>query len=237
MSDDPLVMVPPLLCDARVFTDQIGALSSQRAVMVVPNLPGESIGRMAQSVLDVAPPHFALVAAGMGGAIALDILDRAPERVTRLALINATAQADTPSMASDRETQIIAAQAGRFDDVIAHELDAGRLHTETDQAPLVALFRQMGRAVGPDRYVEQARALQRRKDQQGVLRKIRQPALVISGAEDPELPLRRQEFIAEMIPYARHEVIEQAGLMPTLEQPEQVSGILKDWLKQPLVLR
>lgn len=237
MADSPLVMIPPLLCDARVFLDQIGALSSQRPVMVVPSMAGETIKQMAEAVLASAPAHFALAAAGMGGAVALDILDCAPERVTRVALINVTAQADTPTMASDRETQIIAAKAGRFDDVIAHELDVGRLHEATEQAPMAALFRQMGRAVGADRYVQQARAMQRRKDQQAVLRKIKQPALVISGASDPDLPLRRQEFIAEMIPYARHEVIENAGMMPSIERAGQVSEILLDWMKQPLMLR
>lgn len=205
--------------------------------MVVPTCGGDTIGEIASRVLDWLPGHVALVAAGFGGAVALDILDRAPDRIGRIALINVTAQADTPAMASDRETQIIAAKAGRFDDVIAHELDTARLSAETDTAPLAALFRSMGQAIGPDTYVQQARALQRRKDQQAILRKIRQPALVISGASDPALPLRRQEFIAEMIPYARHEVIDGSGMMPTLEKPARVSAVLRDWIAQPLVLR
>ena len=237
MPGEPVVLIPPLLCDARVFADQIAALSRDRPVITMPVTGADTIGDIATRLLDWMPGHAAVVAAGFGGAIALDLLERAPERIARIALINVTAQADTPAMASDRETQIIAAKAGRFDAVIAHELDTARLHADTDAAPLAALFRAMGQAIGPDAYVQQARALQRRKDQQGILRKIRQPALVISGAADPALPLRRQEFIAEMIPYAHHEVIEDAGMMPTLEKPARVSTILCNWITQPLMLR
>lgn len=237
MPAEAIVLIPPLLCDGRVFYDQIGVLSATCPVVIVPTAGPESIGDMAAQALAACPDRFTLIGAGMGGTVALEVIQRAPERVSRIALINTVAQADTPSMASDRETQIIAAKSGRFDDVISHELDPARLHDDADTAALVPLFRQMGQGIGADAYVAAARAMQKRKDQQNVLRKIRQPALVISGAADPLTPLRRQEFIAEMIPYAQHEVIEGAGFMPTLEQPDRVSDVLRSWIKQPLVLR
>jgi pimeloyl-ACP methyl ester carboxylesterase len=79
--------------------------------------------------------------------------------------------------------------------------------------------------------------MQKRKDQQAILRKIKQPALVISGDSDLENTLRRQAFVAEMIPYAKHEVVKGAGLLPSLEQPSRLSKILREWCRQPLVLR
>ena len=237
MRSEAVVLIPPLLCDGRTFYDQIGTLSVHHPVIIAPVTGCETIGEMADQVLACAPERFALVGAGMGGSVALDMIDRAPERVSRIALINTIAQADTPATASDRETQIIAAKSGRFDDVITHELDPARLHEKTEPSMLTPLFRQMAEGFGADAYVMAARAMQKRKDQQNILRKIKQPALVISGKADPLTPLRRQEFIAEMIPYAQHEVIDGAGFMPTLEQTDQVSAILKDWVKQPLVLR
>lgn len=237
MSGEPVVLIPPMLSDARVFLSQIAALSRDQPLITVPPSDAETLGQMADQVLAHAPATFALVGAAMGGMIALEIVNRAPERVTRLALINTTAQADTPKIAADRETHIIAAKAGRFGDVIDHELDPARLCAAAEVSRLPALMRQMGDAIGAETYIAQARAMQKRKDQQSVLRKIRQPAVVISGDSDPEMPMRRQEFIAEMIPYARHCVIENAGFMPMMEQPDQVSDALRDWLRQPLVLR
>jgi len=32
-------------------------------------------------------------------------------------------------------------------------------------------------------------------------------------------------------------VIENAGFLPTIEQPDRVSDVLRAWLQQPLVLR
>lgn len=237
MSGEPVVLIPPMLCDARVFLDQIGALSCDRTVISVPLKHGETLGEIAQAVLDESPASFALAGAGLGGAIALEIIKRAPERLTRIALINTTAQADTPSMAADRETQIVAAVAGRFADVVSHEMPHARLHSKADNGQLAPLLRQMAETTGADAYILQARALQKRKDQQNILRQIRLPALIVSGDSDPDLPLRRQEFIAEMIPYAQHRIIKDAGFMPTLEQPQQVSDALREWLRQPLVLR
>lgn len=237
MPGDPVVMIPPMLCDARVFQDQIAAISRSTAVLVVPTGMGDTLEEIAVQILDWAPRSFSLVGAAMGGMIALEIIRRAPDRVARIALINTTAQADTPQQASNRETEIIAAKSGRFADVIAHEIDPERFHEHADRATLTTLMRNMANAIGAETYVSQARALQKRKDQQAILRQIKRPALVISGDSDPATPLRRQEFIAEMIPYAKHDVIPDAGFMPTLEQPHHVSTALRDWLRQPLVLR
>jgi pimeloyl-ACP methyl ester carboxylesterase len=40
-----------------------------------------------------------------------------------------------------------------------------------------------------------------------------------------------------MIPYSRLEVIEGAGHLPMLEQPEATLAVIRDWMRQPLVLR
>jgi pimeloyl-ACP methyl ester carboxylesterase len=79
--------------------------------------------------------------------------------------------------------------------------------------------------------------MQKRKDQQSTLRLVKQPILVICGAEDSHLPPRRHEFLAELVPYAKLEVIPGSGHLPTLEQPEITNHVLRSWMRQPLVLR
>jgi pimeloyl-ACP methyl ester carboxylesterase len=234
---DPVVLVPPMLCDARVFADQIAELSRDHPVLLAPTCGAETIEDIAVMILSWAPKEFALAGAGMGGMVALELLRRAPKRITRVAFINVNAQADTPKSAADREPMIIAAKAGRFDDVIAERFAANRFAEATNRDDLMPLLQDMASGIGAEGYVQQARAVQRRKDQQAVLRKIKQPALVISSDSDSDNTLRRQEFIAEMIPYAKHVVIKNAGLLPSLEQPQQLSRILREWCRQPLVRR
>lgn len=234
---DPVILIPPMLSDARVFEDQIAELSRDHPVVFAPLVHGNSIAAMATEILKWAPQEFAVAGAGMGGNVALEMLNRDPKRITRLALINTNARADTPKTAADREPRIIAAKAGRFHHALDLEWTPAHFCETTDVDALVPLLLDMATRLGPDVYVQQTRALQKRKDQQAILRKIKQPALVISGDRDLENTLRRQEFVAEMIPYAKHEVIKGAGLLPSLEQPARLSKILREWCRQPLVLR
>lgn len=237
MSIEPLVLIPPILCDARVFGPQINAFSRDFPVMITPTTIGERMEEIASNILSWAPGKFALAGMSMGGAVALEMLRRAPERITRLALISASAQGETPQAASAREPLIVAARSGRFTDVIHKELDPNWLAEGPDRLAIANLILDMGQAMGPEGYVRQARAMQRRKDQQSTLRTVKQPTLVMCGQEDTFLPPRRHEFLAELVPYTQLEIVPGAGHLPTLEQPEITNHILRNWMRQPLVLR
>ena len=79
--------------------------------------------------------------------------------------------------------------------------------------------------------------MQRRKDQQATLRRCKVPALVLCGAHDTLYPVKRHEFMAELIPYAQLCVLENSGHLPMLEQPDETTAALREWLAQPYVLR
>lgn len=234
---EPLVFVPPIMCDARVFAPQMLGLSDSYPVMFSPISMGERMEEIASQLLSWAPPRFALAGMGMGGMVAMEVLRRAPERVMRVAFIATNSQSDTPEFASSREPLIIAARSGRFDDVIRQEMDPSFFAPEPGRVEVTALVTQMAHTLGPEAYVRGARAMQRRRDQQPVFRKIKQPALVMCGEHDVLNPARRHAFMAELIPYAQLEVISGAGMLPTLEQPDVVTGVLREWMQQPLVLR
>lgn len=237
MPSETLVMIPPLLCDARVFDHQIRELGNDHAVMFAPTTRGERMEEVASQILSWAPSKFALAGMGMGGMVAMELMRRASDRITRIALIDTSAQADTPEIAAARETQIIAARSGRMEDVLQHEMNSTWLAPNTDKAGVIRQLREMGQSLGPEVYVRQARALQRRKDQQATLRKIMQPAVVLCGRFNGQFPLKRQEFMAEMIPYGTLEVIEQGGYLSSIEAPAAVTDALRRWMKMPMVLR
>ncbi|WP_342078754.1 alpha/beta hydrolase [Yoonia sp. SS1-5] len=238
MPRETLLMIPPMLCDARIFEHQIRSLGNDHAVMFAPITRGERMEEVASQILTWAPPKFALAGMGMGGMVALEVMRRAAERVTRIALIATNAQADTPETAAGREPHIIAARSGRMDDVLQHEMNSTWLAPDTDKAAVIQLLKEMGHALGSKIYVRQARAMQRRKDQQATLRQIKQqPAIVICGRHDGQFPLKRQEFMTEMIPYGKLEVIDDAGYLPSIEAPEKVTDILRQFMDAPMMLR
>lgn len=234
---EPLVFLPGMMCDARLFAPQVTALSREMAVTVAPITMGERVEEMASALLGVLPAKFALAGLSMGGIVAMEILRRAPERVTRVALMDTNPLAETPQSAAGYEPLIVGARAGRFEDMMRMILKPEHLAPGPQRLQVMAQVAEMGRAMGPDVFIRQCRALQRRKDQQATLRRIKMPALVLCGEHDGLTPVKRHTFMAELIPYARLEIVPDAGHLPTLEQPELVTAILRHWMTQPFVLK
>ena len=119
---EPLVLVPGMMCDARVWMTQQTVLSYERPVTIAPVCTGDRIEEMASGLLSSLPQKFALCGHGMGGVIALEVFRRAPERVIRLALLGTNPLSDTPQEAADREPRMIGAKAGRFEQLLQAEV-------------------------------------------------------------------------------------------------------------------
>jgi pimeloyl-ACP methyl ester carboxylesterase len=64
----------------------------------------------------------------------------------------------------------------------------------------------------------------------GRLPEIKVPALVIGGSADKLTPLKYARYLAEHIPDARLVIIEGAGHMVMLEQPEQVADAVREFV-------
>lgn len=234
---EPLVLLPAMMCDARLFGPQIAELSRDMAVMVAPVTMGERIEEIASGLLDILPKRFALAGLAMGGVVAMEILRRAPDRVSRIALIDTHPLAETPVLAASREPQIVKVRSGRLDEVVREEIKPTSLAPGPYRAEVLALVMEMARTLGPEIYIRQARAMQRRKDQQATLRRCKVPALVMCGAHDTLYPVKRHEFMAELIPSARLHVLEGSGHLPTLEQPDETTAALRAWMAQPFTLQ
>ena len=233
---EPLVFLPGMMCDARLFGPQIAELSADTAVMVAPITQGERVEEIASGLLDLLPQRFALAGLSMGGIVAMEILRRAPERVTRIALLDTNPLAETPQVAAAREPQIVAARTGRMLQVMREEMKPNYLAPGAGRPAVLDLVMDMADTLGPEVFIRQSRALQRRPDQQSTLRKCKIPALVLCGAHDVLCPVRRHEFMAELIPNAKLHIIEDAGHLPTLEQPDETTRALRAWMTQPMVL-
>jgi pimeloyl-ACP methyl ester carboxylesterase len=69
-------------------------------------------------------------------------------------------------------------------------------------------------------------ALAQRFDLDRHLGTLARPTLVVHGADDRIMPVARAEELARTIPASRFEVVERAGHIPQLEQPERIYEIL-----------
>ncbi len=234
---DPLVLLPAMMCDAGVFSYQIRELSRDRAVMSVPVGQGDRIEETASGLLDVLPPRFALCGLSFGGIVAMELLRRAPDRVTRVCLMSCSPLAESPDAAAAREPLIISARMGKMDEAMRGALSPEHLVPGPGRMQVMAQVVQMASGLGPEVFARQSRALQRRRDQQGTMRRCKVPALVVCGEADTLVSPKRHAFLAELMPNAELRVIPGAGHLPTLEQPQATAEALRDWLDAPVVLR
>ena len=234
---EPIVFLPGMMCDARLFAPQLDALSRDRAIMVAPTCVGERIEEIASNVLTSAPAKFALAGLSMGGIVAMEVYRRAPDRVTRIALMDTNPISETPERAAAREPQIVKVKAGQLREVMRDEMKPQYLAPGPYRSEILQLCMEMAEDLGPEVFLRQSRALQRRRDQQSTLRKIKCPALVLCGEHDKLCTPERHQFMAELIPYSVFKVIGGAGHLPTLEQPKLVTDLMQEWLTQPFVLQ
>ncbi len=228
----PLVLVPGLLCDGRLWGHQVAYLSGVVDPVVADVPTGGSVGGMARDVLRWAPETFALAGLSMGGYVALEIMRQAPERVTTLALLDTSARADTPEQTQARRELLRLAEAGRFAEVPRLLLPRILHPAQLADGDLISTVVDMVRAVGPEAFERQERAIISRPDSRGDLASIGCPTLVLCGREDEITPLHLHEEMAERIPGAWLRVVDECGHLSTLERPAQVNGALRDWLEQ-----
>ena len=233
MHKEPLVFLPGMMCDIRLFEHQLIDLAADRVVTVATITQGTTIAEIAKSVLRDAPTKFALAGLSMGGIVAMEILRLAPERLTKLALMDTNPLAETPQVAAGREPQIIKAKTGQMFEVIRDEMKPNYLAPGPHRMDVLNLVMDMALKLGPYVFVRQSRALQRRLDQQETLRRTKLNTLVLCGEFDSLCPPKRHELMSQLIPNARLEVIKGAGHLPTLEQPLATTNALKAWLASP----
>ena len=218
------------MCDARLFQPQIAAFSGQMPIMAMPLIGKNTIEGLAQSILRNAPPRFALAGLSMGGIVAMEIVRQAPDRVTRLALLDTNPKAETPEASAKREQQKQAARDGRLRAVMVDEMKPNYLVDGPNKPVILQLCMDMADDLGPDVFIAQSDALAGRPDQQDTLRSVTVPTLVLCGRDDIPCPLDRHELMYDLVPNARLEIIDGAGHLPTLEQPERTNKALRQWM-------
>ena len=226
----PLVMIPGMMCDERIFAPQIEELVSKRSVHVADISKHDNISDLAADVLSHAPPKFCLVGHSMGGIVAMEICAQDPKRIEKLVLIDTNPLAELEEVKLKREPQISDALSGKLINVIRDEMKPNYLASSENQDIILNICMDMALSLGPKVFINQSRALQTRADQQSNIQSINIPVLIMCGSEDKLCTVERHEMMHNMISNSELKIINNAGHMPTLEQPSETTEVLKEWL-------
>jgi len=225
----PIVFLPGLICDARLWRDVIDGLADTIAPMVADLRLDDTIAAMASRTLAAAPPRFALAGLSMGGYVALEIMRQAPERVTHLALFDTSARPDSEERRETRRKGIEMIGQGKFIGVsrglLGNLVAPHRLGT-----PLAEAVQAMSERVGGTVYIRQQKAIMDRVDSLPHLAAIDMPTLVGVGALDKMTPPELAAEMAAHIPGAELVTFPDAAHLPTMENPAPVVDAMRAWL-------
>lgn len=227
--------IPDLARDFHVFAlDLMGFGYSERPARGDYSQTGHAT-RLADFIYAVGLDRAVVVGHSMGGAIALRAAAMFPERVERLVLVGSARPNDLRGLSVMRLlrplTPLIAAAAYRNPRLPSRVLrsivyDPSRIDEETIEgyvAPMhakghLAAFGQLAADAG--------------RDQTMRMEDVRQPALIIQGADDRVVPPRVARWLHRRLPNARLEVLPECGHLVPEERPAEFDRLVAEFVSE-----
>ena len=232
---EPLLLVPGLMCNEAVWAPVIPLIAHAAPCSAVDHGAASSLPQMAEQLLRHAPARFALAGHSMGARVALEVFRQAPERVSRIALLDTgylplAAGAAGQSEKDKRQqllhiakTQGVRSMASAWVQGMVHPQ---RLSDAALMASIVAMFERKSLEI----FEAQIQALLARPDARSVLQSLHVPTLIACGDHDAWAPLAQHQAMQALVPHARLAVFADAGHMAPMEQAQAVADALLQWL-------
>jgi pimeloyl-ACP methyl ester carboxylesterase len=207
MNKPTLILLPGTLCDETLFAHQVTHLAGVADCIVGDVSRSDTLAAAADDVLRVAPPRFALAGLSYGGIVALEIMRRAPQRVTHLALLNTNPRAASPETIARQQRFAGMAVLGEFRAITTDFLTDIMLHPDHQRdLELRRKVLTMAEHIGVQGFINQVRAQLTRPDSLPDLHRITCPTLVLTGREDQVCPVALLETLSHSIKsgYCQH---------------------------------
>ncbi len=172
----------------------------------------------------------------MGGYILLNAVNRYPEKFKAIILCDTQCIADTPEVKEKRNqtiSHIMASGLKDFTDGFVKNIFCSE--TLETKKETVEKIKNLILSTSPVTITGTLSALAQRWETCSLLNEISVPALIICGKEDKVTPLAQSEFLLQNITHATLHIIDKAGHMSNLEQPDEfnqhinnfISGLVK----------
>jgi pimeloyl-ACP methyl ester carboxylesterase len=227
---ETLFLLPGLMCDETVWEHQYTHLSDH-ARIIIPDFRGyNSLTAMARYVLEMAPERYSIAGHSMGGRVALELFNLAPDRMTRLALLDTGVHSQTADEVKIRQSYTdLALTSGMR--AVADAWVKPMVHPDRhNDTGLIERITEMVERTSVDEFIWQIRALLNRPDASVYLPLIQCTTLLLVGSHDTWSPPDQHDAMLDKIRGATLTVIEGAGHMTPMEKPEAVTAALHDWL-------
>ncbi len=235
-----LLLLPGLMCDHTFWQPLLDIPPMGVRCTAVDYGEADSIMDMARAVLDVAPPKFSLAGHSMGGRVALEVVRLAPERVEQLIIMDTGYLSRLPGEKGDAEKAsrmaLMAIAEKQGVRAMAREWVKGMVHpSRLDDAELIERIVAMFARKNAARFSRQQHALLSRPDASDVLAWLDAQCLILCGRQDAWADVTQHEAMRDLTPDATLRVIEDAGHMVLMEQPDATLQAIHEFMGQRLL--
>jgi 3-oxoadipate enol-lactonase len=242
-SGDALLFLHAFPLDASMWDHQVAAFSDRHRCLR-PDVygfgaspappPGMTLDTLAEAVVDALDSHgvqsATVVGLSMGGYVTFALLRRVADRVGALVLCDTRAATDTEQARADRLAMAAQVRRDGVEGIV--EPMVGRLlapHSATEFHISDPVRGRIRRATAEGVAAAQE-AMAGRPDSTALLGSISVPTLVVVGAQDALTPPEEARRMADAIPGARIEVIDDAGHLSNLERWDAFNAALARFL-------
>lgn len=169
----------------------------------------------------------------MGGYIALNAVEKHPERFEALILSDTQCKADSPEAKESRLNTIESIRKTGVTDFAYESLEKFFApESFATKKKEIAAVREMIMNTSKNSLCNTLNALAKRKETCSHLHKINIPVLIMVGKEDKITPPDAARFMHENIKDSHLAILEQAGHLPNMENPEEFNIQLKIFLRR-----
>lgn len=222
------LLIPGLLCDETVWQPLLARIGDRAAVADLSTQ--DSITHMAEDCLREHPGHLKVAGHSMGARVAMEMARLAPERMSRLALLDTGIHPLKEGEIEKRHEIVQFAYEHGMQALVDRWLPEMVYEKSRTDEVLMAALTEMVLQKDPDLHARQIKALVDRPDAASHLEQIACPVLLIVGREDQWSPVSQHEDMLRLLPNARLEIVEDAGHFAPLERPEAVARLLGAFL-------
>jgi len=242
-----LLLIHGFPLNSTMWSPQIDDLSSF-ARIIAPDLRGHgnsdavpgpyTVAKLADDCADLmghlaVPTPFVVTGLSMGGYIALEFYRRYPESVAGLILTATKATADSAEAQANRDAATADVQANGIDGLVNGMMSKVLAQSNfNNDEELVEFVRDIMMVTSVEGAAGALQAMKTRPDSTPTLAEIDVPVLIIHGDDDQIIPLAEAQAMAKQIKNAKLVVIEDAGHLPNLEQPDAFNDAVIDFLEE-----
>ena len=217
--------------------DSLGSELGKQYKVIAIDLPGSgwsdfggkeaiTMDYMAEVVADVLSKvgveQCTVVGHSMGGYVALALAKNYPNTVAKMILMHSSPYGDTPEKKEHRQREIEIVRQGKKE--LLSRLNPSKSFAKENTKRCESIIEELAEQVmitEDDAIIATLEGMMLREDYCEFFANAKFPRLMVFGDQDNHIPVERAQKMIEQFPTAQHIIIEGAGHMAFIEQPQK----------------